>query len=162
MLIVNLFIILYCNPLGGSMEIYSPEFKPGQSIPKKFTCQGENISPALIIKDIPKNTQSLALILEDPDAPSGTFDHWIAWNIPVTENIPENAQLSNQGINHFGKKGYGGPCPPLGSKHRYYFKLYALDNTLSLADDSHKSHLLGSIKGHVLEEAQLMGTYQKE
>ncbi len=144
------------------MKISSPEFNQGQAIPKKFSCQGENISPTLIVKEIPKNTESLALIVSDPDAPSGTFDHWVVWNIPVTETISEGAQLKDQGINSFGKKGYGGPCPPVGQKHRYYFKLYALNTTLNLPAESYSYHLIGGIMGHVLDEAELMGTYQKD
>jgi Raf kinase inhibitor-like YbhB/YbcL family protein len=112
---------------------------------------------------VPKGTKSLALILEDPDAPSGTFDHWIAWGIsPEVKQIAEGAKLLHQGVNHFGKKGYGGPCPPMGEKHRYYFKLYALDVELQLPEGSSKAKLLASMKNHILEEAELIGTYQKE
>lgn len=144
------------------MEISSHAFDQGQPIPKKYTCQGKNISPPLTIKKIPQGTQSLALIVEDPDAPTGTFDHWVAWNIPVSENISEGVKLENQGINGFGKKGYGGPCPPAGNRHRYYFKLYALDNLLHLSGESYSNHLIESMMGHVLDEAELMGTYLKD
>ncbi len=144
------------------MEISSQEFSQGQPIPKKFTCQGENISPALLIKDIPKTTRSLALIVDDPDAPTGTFDHWVAWNIPLSENILEGAKFKNQGFNHFGKKEYGGPCPPPEQKHRYFFKIYALDTILELPEDSYSSHLISAIMGHVLDQAELVGTYQRQ
>lgn len=145
------------------MEIRSPAFNQGKPIPKKYSCQGLDLSPELTIKDVPEGTKSLALILEDPDAPSGTFDHWIAWGIsPELEQIVEGAKILHQGVNNFGKKGYGGPCPPRGEKHRYFFKLYALDVELQLSEGSSKAKLLASMKNHILEEAELMGTYQKE
>lgn len=145
------------------MEISSPAFTQGTPIPKKYSCQGEDHSPELKINGVPQGTKSLALILEDPDAPSGTFDHWIAWNIsPDIDHIDEGAKLQHKGTNGFGKKGYGGPCPPIGSKHRYYFRLYALDAELQLPEGSSKAKLQESMKGHILAKAELMGTYQKE
>ena len=145
------------------MEISSPVFDQRKPIHKKYSCQGDNVSPELLIKGVPDSAESLALIVEDPDAPSGTFDHWLVWNIsPKIERIDQGAKLLHQGVNHFGKIGYGGPCPPAGSKHRYYFKLYALDTQLQIPDGSSKAKLQESMKGHIVEEAELMGTYQKE
>lgn len=161
--LLSLFVMSGLTIQGETMEMSSPAFTQGDPIPKKYSCQGLDLSPELIIKGIPNKTKSLALILEDPDAPSGTFDHWIAWNIsPETDQIKEGVKLSHQGINGFGKKGYGGPCPPIGKKHRYYFRLYALDVELQLPEGSSKAKLLDSMKGHLLEKAELMGTYQKE
>lgn len=144
------------------MEINSPAFENGKPIPKKYTCQGANISPELNIQDLPEETKTLAIIVEDPDAPSGTFDHWVAWNIHPSETIAENAKLQDQGLNGFGKKGYGGPCPPAGSRHRYFFRVYALDIKLDLSEGSYKTELLKAMKGHILDKAELLGLYQKE
>lgn len=144
------------------MKISSPAFSQGQPIPKKYSCQGADLSPPLHLEGLPDNAKTLALIMDDPDAPSGTFDHWIAWNIDPISEIEENTQFSHLGKNHFGKNAYGGPCPPPGKAHRYFFKLYALDIQLGLATGSSKNDLLEAMKGHVLEKAELMGTYQRE
>ncbi len=150
------------NANGGSMKLSSPVFEDGDNIPSKYTCDGENISPPLEIEDVPSNAKSLALIVDDPDAPIGTFVHWIVWNIPAnTTYIEEGANISYlQGKNGFGKVGYGGPCPPFGT-HRYFFKLYALDTTLSLASGSKKKDLERAMSGHIIEETQLMGRYKR-
>ena len=111
------------------MKLTSPEFKHNEFIPKKFTCQGQDISPALIIEDVPLEAKALALIVDDPDAPMGTWVHWVVFDIPVTSRINEGQIPGKQGINDFGRKNYGGPCPPSGT-HRYFFKLYALDKAL--------------------------------
>ncbi|MBI4146901.1 YbhB/YbcL family Raf kinase inhibitor-like protein [Candidatus Woesearchaeota archaeon] len=135
-------------------------FNEGQTIPSEYTCDGKDAIPPLEITGIPQQAKSLALIMDDPDAPMGTWDHWIAWNIPP--NTKKIAGLIGVGgKNSWGRKGYGGPCPPSG-KHRYYFKLYALDNMLDLASGSDKKKLLSAIEGHVLEEATLMGTYSRK
>lgn len=144
------------------MQIESPAFEQHQPIPQKFTCQGQDVSPPLVFKDIPKGTKSLALIMDDPDAPSGTFDHWIVWNIPPeTKQLVEGAKVSNQGKNHFGKASYGGPCPPAGAPHRYFFKLFALDSMLDLHSGISKKQLEDAIEGHVIGKAELVGTYQR-
>lgn len=144
------------------MELTSPAFEHHQTIPMRYTCQGEDINPPLHIADIPKGTKTLVLIMDDPDAPMGTWDHWILWNIAPTEEIKENSVPSGavQGKNSWGKQKYGGPCPPSGT-HRYYFKLFALDTALSLAPSAGKKEVLTAIKNHILAQAELMGTYNK-
>ena len=122
-----------------------------------------DVNPELVIEDIPEGTKSLALIMDDPDAPMGTWVHWVVWNIPPdVSTIPEdwNAAGCEVGLNSWRKNEYGGPCPPSGT-HRYYFKLYALDTVLELPDNSGKEELTQAMRGHILEEAILMGTYQK-
>lgn len=144
------------------MNIETVAFEQGKPIPDKFTCQGEDVSPELILKNVPAKTKSLVLIVDDPDAPSGTFDHWIAWNIPAdTKKIAEGVSLAEQGKNHFGNLGYNGPCPPPGKPHRYYFKLYALDTLLHLPSGSNKKQVENAMEGHVLGKSELMGTYQR-
>lgn len=144
------------------MEISSPAFAHHQSIPRKYTCEGEDVSPPLLFKDVPKGTKSLVLIVDDPDAPGKTFDHWLVWNLASDMHaLAEKAQVSHQGKNHFGKVKYGGPCPPKGSTHRYFFKLYALDTLLELPDGSSKKQLEESIEGHILAKSELVGTFQR-
>lgn len=142
------------------MEIKSPAFQNNEQIPSEYTCDGENISPELEISEIPENTVSLALIMDDPDAPSGTFTHWLAWNIPLKTKIEKGESLSPSGITGFGKTGYGGPCPPSGT-HRYYFKLYALDTNLDLNDGATRQELENAMQGHVIKQGILMGTYKR-
>lgn len=144
------------------MVLSSPAFKNNETIPSEYTCDGTNVSPQLTITGVPANTQSLALIVEDPDAPIGTVTHWIIWNIP-----PEKLQFDKgekisypQGITIFGKTGYGGPCPPSGI-HRYFFKLYALDTMLDLGDGSTKENLVQAMDGHILGQSTLMGKYSR-
>ncbi|RMD87665.1 MAG: YbhB/YbcL family Raf kinase inhibitor-like protein, partial [Candidatus Dadabacteria bacterium] len=135
------------------MEIKSKAFKDGEYIPRKYTCQGEDISPPLEVSDIPEGTLSLALIMDDPDAPMGVWVHWILWNISPDDslNIEENTLPTGsiEGINSWGKRGYGGPCPPSGT-HRYMFKIYALDTTLNLSPHSRKEDLIAAMEGHIL------------
>lgn len=142
------------------MKLSSPEFEHNGLIPKKFTCQGQDISPTLVIEDIPENAQSLALIVDDPDAPMGNWDHWIVFDIPVISRIEEDSIPGKQGINDFRRKDYGGPCPPSGT-HRYFFKIYALDTKLNLAEGINKSALEKAMQPHILDKAQLIGLYKK-
>jgi Raf kinase inhibitor-like YbhB/YbcL family protein len=151
-------------------EITSDAFDPGQVIPKKYTCDGQDISPPLQWSGAPNQTQSFALMMEDPDAPSGTFDHWVLFNIPAAttklpEAMPSSAVLTNgakQGINGFGRLGYGGPCPPQGDdSHRYFFRLYALDVVISALEGTSKNEVKRAMEGHVLAEAALIGTYAR-
>lgn len=142
-------------------------FENQQVIPLKYTGEGQNISPPLTFKQVPPNTKSLALIVDDPDAPRGTFDHWIVWNISphvlaISEGAPEFDQISvKRGINSYGLTNYQGPKPPPGKPHRYFFKLYALDiPALDLPEGSSKQQVEKAIQSHILEEAQLIGTYQ--
>ncbi|NBD15833.1 MAG: YbhB/YbcL family Raf kinase inhibitor-like protein [Cyanobacteria bacterium] len=142
------------------MKITSPAFAHNESIPKKYTCQGEDINPPLTLSDIPQGTVSLTLIHDDPDAPMGTWDHWLIWNIKPVAEIKENSVPGTQGKNSWGKSCYGGPCPPSGT-HRYFFKLYALDCELALSEGANKSDLEAAMANHILAQAELMGLYCK-
>jgi Raf kinase inhibitor-like YbhB/YbcL family protein len=145
-------------------------FKAEQTIPAKYTCDGEDISPPLKFLQIPQGTKSLVLIVDDPDAPHGTFDHWIVWNLPpqltqLSEGAHELSTLSPtppQGLNGFKKTYYNGPCPPPGKPHHYHFKLYALDTWLSLAEGASKQEVEKAMKGHVIDQAELIGLYQHQ
>ncbi|MFW9914616.1 MAG: YbhB/YbcL family Raf kinase inhibitor-like protein [Candidatus Thorarchaeota archaeon] len=147
-------------------SLASPAFDHGGSIPSKYTCDGEDINPRLEISGIPNNTQSLALVMDDPDAvqvAGHVWDHWVLWNIsPSTTVIEENSVPAHavQGRNSWGRNDYGGPCPPSGT-HRYFFKLYALDAKLDLPSSATKLDLEQAMEGHILAQARLMGTYQK-
>ena len=146
---------------GANMKIFSPAFQHNQAIPSKFTCEGEDKNPALTISDVPTGTKSLALIVDDPDAPGKTWVHWVVFNIPPTmQQISENSIPGKQGINDFGRLNYGGPCPPSG-EHRYFFKLYALDTALNLKEGVTKKQLEEAMKGHTLSKAELVGLYRK-
>lgn len=150
------------------MKITSQAFAEGGMIPKNHTCDGANSSPPLAWDTAPEKTKTLALIVDDPDAPGGTWVHWVVFNLPagareLPENVPAQESIAGggrQGTNDFHKVGYGGPCPP-GGAHRYYFKLYALDAELSLDSSATKDQLLKAMTGHVLAEGQLMGRYQR-
>ena len=141
--------------------IESPAFKINEQIPLKYTCDGKNINPPLIIKNMPENTRSLALIVDDPDAPNGSFTHWLVWNIPPTNKIDENSNPGKQGMNDFHKQSYSGPCPPQGN-HRYYFKLYALDDMLFLKEGEEREKVVSKIQNHIIESCNTMGRYQKK
>ena len=144
------------------MQILSSAFKENDFIPSKYTCDGNDVSPPLEFINVPKEAKSLALIMDDPDAPMGTFVHWVVWNIlSSTKKISEGEELTfPQGKTDFGKLGYGGPCPP--SKiHRYFFKLYALNTILNIRPGSTKQELEKAMKGHIIEVAQLIGRYQR-
>lgn len=143
------------------MKLTSPEFKHNEMIPKKFTCQGEDINPALVIDGVPKTAKSLALVVDDPDAPMGTWVHWVVFDIGVVSKIDENSIPGKQGINDFGRKNYGGPCPPSGA-HRYFFKIYALDKNLGLKEGIDKASLEKAMQGHILDKAELIGLYKKQ
>jgi Raf kinase inhibitor-like YbhB/YbcL family protein len=146
-----------------SLTLTSDAFANGQSIPAKYSCVGKNISPALAWNEPPAGTQSFALIVDDPDAPAGTWVHWVLFNIPVsTLSLQESMDTSamSAGRNSSGNMSYDGPCPPSGT-HRYFFKLYALDSTLSLSPGATKEQLLTAMKGHILAQGELMGTFSK-
>ena len=147
-----------------TFTLSSAVFAAGAKIPTKYTCDGEDISPPLAWNDQPQGTQSLALIMDDPDAPAGTWDHWLLVNLPANlRNLPEQAGApagSVDGKNSWGRTGYGGPCPPRGT-HRYFFKLYALDTKLDLPTGTTKSQLLRAMEGHILAQAELIGTYSR-
>lgn len=149
-----------------TIQVTSAAFKEGESIPSKYTCKGSNISPPLVWTNIPSAAKTIALIADDPDAPMGTWVHWVLYNLPgnineLPEAVPNEQHLQNgasQGVNSSGKVGYQGPCPPSGT-HRYYFKVYALDTQLKLSDGTTKSQLLEAMKGHILAEGRLMGRF---
>jgi len=157
------------SPDKNSLTITSSAFQPDQNIPLKYTCSGENVSPELTWKGIPGGAKALALILEDPDAPGGTFSHWVLFNLPPTVNsLEENAGKARalphdaiEGRNDFNEGGYGGPCPPPGKAHRYHFRLFALDSTLSLDNSATRSSVLKAIEGHVLAEGELTGLFSR-
>ena len=146
------------------MKIESTAFKNNELIPSKYTCDGENVNPPLMIDDVPTGAKSLVLIVDDPDAPAGTWVHWTVWNInPEIKEIPENSVPRNgvEGITDFGKPGYGGPCPPSGT-HRYFFKLYALDITLDIDTSTKATDIESKIEGNILAKAQLVGLYRRQ
>jgi hypothetical protein len=143
------------------MRLTSPAFGNNEFIPQKFTCEGEDINPQLVMEDIPEGTQSLALIVDDPDAPMGTFVHWVVYNIPPISRIDEDSIPGKQGENDFGKRNYGGPCPPSGT-HRYFFKVYALGTKLGLEEGGSKRTLEKAMQGHILEKTELIGLYRKK
>ena len=150
-----------------ALSISSSDFQNGGEIPKKFTCDGADVSPELSWSDAPAGTQSLAIITDDPDAPGGTFTHWVIFNLPAeTRNLSSNVSKmdelpdgARQGRNGFRKIGYGGPCPPAGKPHRYFFNLYALDKKLDLKPGASKEELEKAIEGHALGHSEIMGTY---
>jgi Raf kinase inhibitor-like YbhB/YbcL family protein len=152
-----------------SFALKTTAFAQGAEIPRKYTCDGADLSPPLAWDGVPAGTHSLALIADDPDAPVGTWTHWVIWNIPtevaaLPEGVPTNESLDTgprQGRNDFKRIGYGGPCPPPGKAHRYFFKLYALDAGLDLKAGSSRSELERAMKGHILSETQWMGTYAR-
>lgn len=152
-----------------TISLSSSAFKEGDRIPVKYTCVGQDVSPPLEWGQPPPETQTFALIVDDPDAPGGVFTHWVIFNISsdsrkLPEAIPAQAQLPDgalQGKNDFGRTGYGGPCPPPGRPHRYQFTLYALDQRLDLKAGISKKQLLSAMEGHILAQGQLTGTYQR-
>jgi len=147
-----------------SLVLDSKAFPKGGDIPSKYTCSGDDISPALSWSGAPQDTKSFALIVEDPDAPSGTFTHWIVYDLPAgTHELPENVSKTDdlsgggrQGRNDFRRLGYGGPCPPPGKPHRYFFKVYALNSTLGLPAGASKPDVEAAMRGHVIAQAELM------
>jgi Raf kinase inhibitor-like YbhB/YbcL family protein len=144
------------------MNITSPAFKHNEMIPVKYTCDGADVNPPLLFEDVPANAKSLALIVDDPDAPRGTWVHWVVWNIaPDTREVPEKSVPKGalQGMNDFRKKDYGGPCPPSGT-HRYFFKLYALDGVLTLGKNADKAALEAAMQGHIISQAEIIGLYK--
>lgn len=152
-----------------AFELQSPTFAAGGDIPVKHTCDGPDLSPLLRWSDPPAKTRGFALVVDDPDAPAGTWVHWVLYGLaaPIRE-LPEGVPardtvpgLGSHGVNDFRKVGYGGPCPPRGPAHRYFFKLYALDTELALPPRKTKAELLKAIEGHVLGQAELMGRYQR-
>lgn len=144
-----------------TLKITSPEFEHKGNIPENYTCDGNNVSPPLSIEDLPKETTSMVLIVEDPDAPGGIFDHWVVWNIQPTEVIGKGTVPGIVGKNSKGEKKYMGPCPPSGT-HRYFFKVFALDSQLDLDEDADKKIVEQALHDHVLAYGEIMGLYKKK
>jgi Raf kinase inhibitor-like YbhB/YbcL family protein len=146
------------------LKVTSPSFKDGEMLPDKFTCDGENISPAINWRELPMGVKSLALICDDPDAPSGDFVHWVVYNIPANiEGFKENAEISDiadLGVTDYGRGGYGGPCPPSGV-HHYHFKVYALNEMIETEKALDKYDLLDRMEGHILANGEIVGLYKR-
>ncbi len=153
----------------GGLQLTSADFQNGDRIPARHTCEGENRSPALAWTGVPVETRSFALICDDPDAPRGTWVHWLLYNLPAEAaelgaSVPPKPELpskARQGINDFGNVGYGGPCPPAGKPHRYFFRLHALDTVPNLPPGINRADLEEAMAGHVLAVGTLMGTYER-
>lgn len=157
--------VIFLNPFfnktdGDFVKLTSPAFENNQRIPEKYTCDGDNVNPPLKIHDLPNNTQSLAMIVDDPDAPSGDWTHWLVWNIPPTNEIRENSVPGMEGLNDFDLPIYGGPCPASG-EHRYHFRIFALNGQLSLDKNTSKKDLENAIQDKLLDSAVLIGKYQR-
>ncbi|MEI6946379.1 YbhB/YbcL family Raf kinase inhibitor-like protein [Paraflavisolibacter sp. H34] len=144
-----------------TLKVSSTAFTSIGIIPSKYTCDGANINPPLDIEGIPDDTASLALIVDDPDAPSGTFTHWLLWNIPLIHHLPEDQAPGIQGTNGFRQQGYGGPCPPSGT-HHYHFKVYALDAPIDLAPGASREELEQAMAGHIIGYGELLGLYKRQ
>jgi Raf kinase inhibitor-like YbhB/YbcL family protein len=156
-----IFVGIFNMNAASSISITSPFFHAGGDIPAKFTCNGTNVSPELQISSVPNEAKSVVLIVDDPDAPRGLFTHWIVWNIdPKTTRVAENSAPTAgvQGTSDFGKRNYGGPCPPSGT-HRYFFKIFALDTKLELKPSARRAELDAAMRGHVLAQGELMARY---
>jgi Raf kinase inhibitor-like YbhB/YbcL family protein len=166
MVMVLIFFASLAKEVGAmdALKITSPAFQNNGNIPGTYTCDGSDINPALMIENCPQGAKSIALVCDDPDAPMGTWVHWVLWNItPNTKEIKENTVPTGavQGINDFKKHTYGGPCPPSGT-HRYFFKVYALDTMLTISPNSTKADLEKAMKGHILTQGQLVGLYKRK
>ena len=163
-LLAILFLLIFgLSPVKGEemITLTSPDFEHNHNIPARFTCQGEDVSPNLYISDTPVEAKSLVLIVDDPDASNGNWDHWVVFNIdPNTRVIPENSIPGVEGSNDFGRLDWGGPCPPRG-QHRYFFKLYALNKILSLPQGARKDVVLKAMEGYVLQKTELFGLFKK-
>jgi len=143
-----------------SLTVKSPAFEHQKTIPSRYTCDGNDINPPLTIAGIPEGTRTLVLIVDDPDAAMGTWDHWVVWNIPPTDKIEENSVPGTEGLNSARRNSYSGPCPPSGT-HRYFFKVFALDVQLSLSSNSRKKDVENAMKNHILAQGELVGLYSR-
>lgn len=158
--------------MAANFQLVSSSFRSGDPIPVRYTCDGEDTSPSLNWSDTPEGTQTIALVVDDPDAPGKTFVHWVLFNLPpewdvlpegvrVDEHFEDASRTPVEGVNDFGNLGYGGPCPPPGGPHRYFFRLYALDTEIELGPGAKKEQLVDVMAGHILAEADLIGTYAR-
>ena len=143
------------------LAVKSSAFENNGTIPVKYTCDGNDTNPPIEIGNIPEETQSFALIVDDPDAPNGTWNHWVVWNIPVQGIINENGVPGEEGLNSFNRHTYGGPCPPSGT-HRYFFNVYALDKKLDISISSRKKDVEAAMNGHILAKGELVGLYERK
>ncbi len=158
---MNSFMLyLFAMFTSGTLQVTSPSFKENELMPAKYTCEGINVSPPLDIKNIPAQTKSIAIIMDDPDAAGGTYDHWIVWNLEPAQAIAENIEAGILGRNGSGNTSYKGPCPPTGT-HHYHFKVYALDMMLTLKEGSSKAELQTAMQEHIIANGDLVGLYQK-
>ena len=147
------------------MKISSPNFSNNEFIPSEFSCEGKDINPELYIEDVPKEAKSLVLIVDDPDAPMGTWTHWTLWNISPDTKVIKSGEVPQgavEGKTDFGRPGWGGPCPPKGNAHKYFFKLFALDTLLDLKQGASHKDLEKAMEGHILDKAELIGLYQRK
>ncbi len=166
-LAVFLFLAVFCHAWaaggkgGGNMKVTSPDFTDQGQLPKKFTADGKEINPALNIENIPDGTQSLVLIMDDPDAPGATFTHWVVYDIPVVSNIEEDSIPGKQGLNTARQKDYVSPRPPSGT-HRYVFKVFALDKKLNLPEGASRQMVEKAMEGHILDKAEITSLYKRE
>jgi Raf kinase inhibitor-like YbhB/YbcL family protein len=159
---MNFLILIMITIIANStVSVHSPSFIYNGPIPLKYTCEGENINPEIDIAELPEETKSMALIVDDPDAPNGTFVHWVMWNIPPVKVIRENSSPGIEGKNGKMENKYQGPCPPSGV-HHYHFHIYALDSELNLDPNTDKSKLVKAMNGHILGTGELIGTYTKQ
>lgn len=141
------------------LDVISESFGDGSEIPGKHTCEGEDVNPQLTIGDVPGKAEQLAIIMDDPDAPAGTFNHWVVWGLTPGENVDEASSPGIQGKNDFGSIGYKGPCPPPGKPHRYFLRVYALDSPLKLDEGASRGDLETAMQGHVLAKGETMGIF---
>ena len=163
-------VIMQPPPSAKQMQLTSAAFRNNESIPEQYTCEGKNISPPLAWTGAPPGTRSFVLIVDDPDAPHGVWTHWVVFDLPadttsLTEDTPKSQSITGnakQGTNDFKQVGYGGPCPPPGKSHRYFFKLYALDTMLDLEPGSSKKQIEAALANHILAQGQLIGTCQRK
>ncbi|MGA7871153.1 MAG: YbhB/YbcL family Raf kinase inhibitor-like protein, partial [Candidatus Binatus sp.] len=166
---LSCILVLYARPAQAQLTLTSPSFAPGATIADDFTCTGADRSPALQWSNPPQSTKSFALVVDDPDAPGGTFIHWVAYNIPpqvtsLPSGLPQTEEIAGggkNGINAFDHIGYNGPCPPPGKTHHYHFHLYALDSMLTPGDNADADAVRSAMKGHVIATAELVGTFQR-
>ena len=164
-----LILFAYVRPAQAQLALTSPAIAPGAPIPADYACTGADRSPALAWSDAPQSTKSFALIVDDPDAPGGTFIHWVAYNIParvtsLPAGLPQTAEIAGDGtngINSFERIGYNGPCPPSGKVHHYHFRLFALDSMLTPGDKAGADAVRSAMKGHVVATAELVGTFER-
>jgi len=166
-IVILVTAVLFCAVDAGAaqtketgMKLTCPEFMNNSNMPSKFTCEGRDVNPELLIEDVPEGTKSLALIVDDPDAPAKTWVHWVVYDMAATGRIAEDSVPGRQGTNDSGGRDWSGPCPPSGT-HRYYFKLYALDKMLGLGEGIDKKALEKAMGGHILDKAELIGLYKR-